>query len=262
VVGVASDKLQAKCLVPNQRSTDRRAAKRLSDVSRTAKQFRTLLFTLLVFVLASPRPLWPAKYNKKKLKEAVKHYEQGNTLYDQGNRDAAISEYRAALRLDHDEPYWHAALGVALENQGDSGNALNEYCTASQLSPHDSGLQSKCHGSGKITGGPTGERVKTTVPEQTTHEIGKGVSAPVPQFDPNPPYTEKARIVKYSGTVNLALVVDAQGNVSDVAVVKPLPFGLAEQAIETVRTWKFRPAMRDGTPVRVRVLVEVSFRLY
>jgi TonB family protein len=60
----------------------------------------------------------------------------------------------------------------------------------------------------------------------------------------------------------LRLVVDAEGSVGDVAVVKPLSFGLAEQAIKTVRTWKFGPAMRDGTPVPVRVMVEVTFRLF
>jgi len=50
--------------------------------------------------------------------------------------------------------------------------------------------------------------------------------------------------------------------VSDVKVVRPLSFGLAEQAIRTVRTWQFQPATRDGTPVPVRVVVEVKFLLH
>jgi TonB family protein len=228
---------------------------------RTAQQFGFLFFVSLMLVFASPRPGWPAKYNKEKLNEALKHYEQGSALYGQGNCDAAIGEYRAALRLDGDEPYWHEALGVALEKQGDSGAASNEYCTASQLSPHDSGLQSKCQGSVTSAGGAAGERVETTVPEQPTHRVHKDVSPPIPQFDPDPPYTEKARLVKYSGTVTLLVVIDAHGSVSNVTVVKPQPFGLAEQAIDTVRTWKFRPGMLDGAPVQVKTSVQVSFRI-
>jgi TonB family protein len=39
--------------------------------------------------------------------------------------------------------------------------------------------------------------------------------------------------------------------------------GLDEKAMEAVRKYKFKPAMRDGkTPVAVYVNVEVNFRLY
>ena len=53
-----------------------------------------------------------------------------------------------------------------------------------------------------------------------------------------------------------------KGNVTDARVAKPLGLGLDEKAQETVRTWRFKPAMRNGTPVPVRVIVEVSFRLF
>jgi len=86
--------------------------------------------------------------------------------------------------------------------------------------------------------------VEITVSEQPIYKVGKDVSPRSPQFDPDPPYSERARIVKYSGTVAPLVVIDAQGNVSDISVLKPLFFGLAEQALETVRTWKFRRARR------------------
>jgi len=38
--------------------------------------------------------------------------------------------------------------------------------------------------------------------------------------------------------------------------------GLDEKAIETVRTWRFAPAMKDGLPVPVQVSIEVNFRLF
>jgi periplasmic protein TonB len=92
--------------------------------------------------------------------------------------------------------------------------------------------------------------------------VGGNVSAPIPIYKPEPPYSEQARKAKYQGTCVLWIVVDAQGNVTDAQVVKPLGMGLDENALNTVKTWKFKPAMRNGAPVPVRVMVEVQFRLF
>lgn len=92
--------------------------------------------------------------------------------------------------------------------------------------------------------------------------VGGGVSAPIPIYKPEPAYSEEARKAKYQGTVVLWIVVDASGAVTDCRVVKPLGLGLDEKAVETVRTWKFKPAMKNQVAVPVRVMVEVSFRLF
>ncbi|HMD99039.1 MAG TPA: TonB family protein [Terriglobia bacterium] len=94
------------------------------------------------------------------------------------------------------------------------------------------------------------------------YSVGGNVSAPIAIFKPEPPYSEEARKAKWQGTVVLWIIVDAQGNVSDVRVARPLGLGLDEKAVETVKTWKFKPAMRGGSPVAVRVSVEVTFRLF
>jgi len=94
------------------------------------------------------------------------------------------------------------------------------------------------------------------------YSVGGNVSAPIPIYKPEPPYSEEARKAKYQGTVVLWIVVDTQGNVQQAQVVKPLGMGLDENALRTVKTWKFKPAMRNGAPVPVRVMVEVSFRLF
>jgi TonB family protein len=61
--------------------------------------------------------------------------------------------------------------------------------------------------------------------------------------------------------VVLSIVVDASGKVTDVHVTRPLGLGLDEKAAEAMRTWKFKPALRNGVPVPVRVVAEVTFRL-
>jgi protein TonB len=36
--------------------------------------------------------------------------------------------------------------------------------------------------------------------------------------------------------------------------------GLDERAVDAVKKWKFKPAMKDGNPVWMQVTVEVLFR--
>jgi TonB family protein len=88
-----------------------------------------------------------------------------------------------------------------------------------------------------------------------------GVTAPIPIYKPEPPYTDEARAAKLQGTNVSSVVIDESGNVADVEVVRPLDRGLDESATQTLRTWKFKPATKDGKPVPVKVVVEVSFRL-
>jgi TonB family protein len=92
--------------------------------------------------------------------------------------------------------------------------------------------------------------------------VGGGVSAPRPIYTPDPEYSERARKTGYRGTCVLWLVIDAKGLPRDIRVTHALGMGLDEKAIEAVRQWRFKPAIKDGVPVAVQINVEVSFRLY
>jgi TonB family protein len=93
------------------------------------------------------------------------------------------------------------------------------------------------------------------------YQIGGEVSQPVPIYKIEPEYSEEARKAKYSGTVLLSVIIDANGNTRDIHIVRPLGLGLDEKAIEAVSKWRFRPAMKGGHPVAVQAQVEVNFRL-
>jgi TonB family protein len=85
----------------------------------------------------------------------------------------------------------------------------------------------------------------------------------VPLFEPEAEFSDEARRAKYQGVCLVGLIVDAQGNPQNVHIVRTLGMGLDEKAMEAVRKYKFKPAMKDGkTPVAVYVNVEVNFRLY
>jgi protein TonB len=62
--------------------------------------------------------------------------------------------------------------------------------------------------------------------------------------------------------VRLDIVVTTDGTVSDVKVTKSLDKTLDKEAVQTVRTWKFLPAMKAGKPVPFKTDVAISFRLF
>jgi len=72
--------------------------------------------------------------------------------------------------------------------------------------------------------------------------------------------TETARKAGITGVVIISAVIDEEGNVVDARVVKGLPMGLDQKALEAVRTWKFKPATAFGKPVRVSYTMTVSFQ--
>jgi TonB family protein len=89
-----------------------------------------------------------------------------------------------------------------------------------------------------------------------------GVGAPVCTYCPPPSYTDPARAAKLNGTALLDVVISANGETESATMVRGLPFGLNDKAIEAIRQWKFKPATRNGQPVPVMVVIEVTFRLY
>jgi TonB family protein len=57
------------------------------------------------------------------------------------------------------------------------------------------------------------------------------------------------------------VVVQADGTLRDIQVVKPAGYGMDERAVETVKKWRFRAGTKDGTPVDVRIQAAVGFRI-
>lgn len=94
------------------------------------------------------------------------------------------------------------------------------------------------------------------------YHVGMGVMPPIPIFSPDPYYTERAREAKLQGTVVLVVVIGPDGLVHSARVSRSLGMGLDEKAIEGVKTWRFKPAMRCGNPVAVEVSIEIKFELY
>ena len=76
-----------------------------------------------------------------------------------------------------------------------------------------------------------------------------------------PSYTTEARNNLVTGTVVVRCVFGADGRVRAIHVIKGLPDGLTERAIEVARQIKFIPAMKDGKPVSMWMQLEYNFNL-
>ena len=91
--------------------------------------------------------------------------------------------------------------------------------------------------------------------------VGGAVKAPVVNNRVQPQYTEAARKARIEGTVIVEAIIDKNGNVDHVKVVKGLPAGLSEQAEAAVKRWKFKPGTMNGTNVDTIFNLTVTFKL-
>ncbi len=91
---------------------------------------------------------------------------------------------------------------------------------------------------------------------------GNGVVAPHLLSSLDPSSNDYAQKNNIAGMTLLSTVVGASGQPGSVAIVRPIGFGLDEQAVAAVEKAHFRPGLRDGQPVPVIVNVQVTFRIY
>ena len=92
---------------------------------------------------------------------------------------------------------------------------------------------------------------------------GAGITLPRVLREVKPQYTADAMRAKVQGTVLLECIVQEDGSVGPVKVVRSLDpiFGLDQEAIKAARNWRFTPGMRQGQPVPVIITIELSFTL-
>lgn len=56
-------------------------------------------------------------------------------------------------------------------------------------------------------------------------------------------------------------IIDEHGNVTNTRILQSQPMGLDEAALKAVETWKFKPAMFQGKPVKVYYTLTVNFKV-
>jgi hypothetical protein len=83
-----------------------------------------------------------------------------------------------------------------------------------------------------------------------------------PVFQPFPPVPEAARETKIKDSVAVELTLDSEGCPASETLLKPLPQGLAEQTLATLKWWAYEPARYQGTGVGLKIKVVVKFLIF
>lgn len=78
----------------------------------------------------------------------------------------------------------------------------------------------------------------------------------------DPPSNEYAQNNGVAGMAMYHVVVGQDGKPQEIAVGRPIGFGLDENAVEAIRKASFQPALKNGRPVPVLVDLTVQFRIY
>jgi protein TonB len=89
-----------------------------------------------------------------------------------------------------------------------------------------------------------------------------GVGYPQCISCPSPGYSKTARKKRLQGTVLMQGLVQPDGTVTDLTIVKSPDEELSNMAVQGVSNWQMKPArLPDGEPVATIVTVELNFRL-
>lgn len=95
------------------------------------------------------------------------------------------------------------------------------------------------------------------------YSAGNGVVPPRLTREIRPGYTSEAMRARIQGLVALQAVVLPDGSVGSARVVRSLDstFGLDEEAVKTIKMWRFIPGTLAGRAVPVLIEIELTFTL-
>lgn len=105
-----------------------------------------------------------------------------------------------------------------------------------------------------------GQPVIEEAPDDNVAAEAKGLRLPRPYRRLHPEYPESAARAEAEATVDVVVDVGADGEVGQVQIARWGGFGLDDATMATVRQLHFFPAMRNGIPIPMRVLLRYNFR--
>ncbi len=114
---------------------------------------------------------------------------------------------------------------------------------------------------GSIIGGTDhGPPPPPAAPKQKIYRVGGVVKPPQPITIIEPDYPPIARAARTEGVVEVDAIIDEQGDVIQARAVSG-PGLLMAAAVRAVAQWKYEPTYLDGSPVSIRMQVQVYFHL-
>ncbi len=164
---------------------------------------------------------------------SIAWYNLGEVLKLQGRRPEADNAFAEYLELSPDGAYAAAAR-----------RALNWMACVQAISGPES----------------SGDDSSEGVPP-APYQVGGDVLPPVKIHASQPSYNARARSAGIQGAIILEAIIDQNGDVQCLDVVKGLPMGLSEDAARAVSGWKYEPATLHGEPVVVKFYVMLKMSI-
>jgi TonB family protein len=113
---------------------------------------------------------------------------------------------------------------------------------------------------GQTLGRPGEPKAKTIIrdSEDSKHP---DISAPLALNSVVAQYSPEGRRLHINGNCIVAVIVDEHGMPKNPRMEKGLEPGMDQNALIAVEKYRFKPAIKNGTPVPVMIKVQVAFRL-
>jgi protein TonB len=138
-------------------------------------------------------------------------------------------------------------IGVSMSSTTTAGGAA---------APVGDTLYGRAPGKAEDPGGPRASQ-RYAPPSQVT-SLPEPLGCDIPKSE----YPEEARRLGIEGEVKLRLVIDEEGGVRDVKVLRDPGHGFGAVAQRCARSYcRFRPARRNGEPVATEIPYTIRFEL-
>jgi protein TonB len=99
---------------------------------------------------------------------------------------------------------------------------------------------------------PNASAPASALPDATTGSDSWGsgsIQIALTTYSPSPAPDLSVLPHGVQGDVVIDVTIDPSGKVADLAVLHTLGYGIESSVIGTLKTWTFRPATKDGTPI-------------
>jgi TonB family protein len=93
------------------------------------------------------------------------------------------------------------------------------------------------------------------------HATTSDVEGPAPLRKVDPKYPPTLRNERIEGEVVLYAVIRRDGSVDSIQLVHGIDEQLDANAMDALSQWKFRPALKQGTPVELEAIVHIPFHI-
>ena len=162
-------------------------------------------------------------------------YQQGKTAMDRKEREEAISQFEAMLRIADDPDVRNEPTIAELRELGTGFLELTRAMVAKPVPP------------------PTPSApAKTAAVPQSVVVPPVAIRQQLPGWVPDP----VSRATEFSGSVRVQ--ISAEGKVTSAEMVKSLHPAYDQLVIRAARAWVYEPAKKDGTPIPSEKIVQIS----